>query len=36
MTQLEASNQLGPKLSQLDEGERYRYFDALQLTMPDV
>jgi hypothetical protein len=36
MTQLEAPNQLGRKLSELNEDERYRYFDALQLTMPDV
>src|SRR6185312_13441246 len=36
MTQLQAPNQLGRTLSELDEDERYRYFDALQLTMPDV
>ena len=32
MTQLETSRQL----SQLDEDERYRVFDDLQLTMPSV
>jgi len=36
MTQLQVPNQLGRTLSELDEDERYRYFDALQLTMPDV
>jgi hypothetical protein len=33
MTQLETAAR---KLSQLDEAERYRYFDELQLTMPAV
>jgi hypothetical protein len=36
MTQLEAPSQPGRQLSQLDEDERYRCFDDLQLTMPSV
>ena len=36
MTQLEAPSQQGRRCQQLDEDERYRYFDDLQLTMPDV
>jgi hypothetical protein len=36
MTQLQAPSQLGRQLSQLDEAQRYRYFDDLQLTMPAV
>src|SRR5262245_28132382 len=36
MTQVDAPSQPGRKLSQLDEDERYRSFDSLQLTMPDV
>jgi hypothetical protein len=36
MTQLEAPSQLGRKLSELDDDERYSCFDRLQLTMPDV
>ena len=36
MTQLETPSQQGRQLSQLDEDERYRYFDDLQLTMPSV
>ena len=36
MTQLEAPSQQSRTLSQLDEDERYRCFDDLQLTMPDV
>lgn len=36
MTQLQAPSQLGRQLSQLNEDERYRSFDDLQLTMPSV
>src|ERR1700754_4729480 len=36
MTQLEAPRRLGRKLSEVDENERYRFFDELQLTMPAV
>ena len=36
MTQLEAPTQAGRRMSALDEDERYRCFDDLQLTMPTV
>ena len=36
MTQLETPSQHSRQLSQLDEAERYRCFDDLQLTMPNV
>ena len=36
MTQLETPSQQSRQLSQLDEAERYRCFDDLQLTMPNV
>jgi PGM1 C-terminal domain len=36
MTQLEEPTQLGRRLSELDEDERYGCFDDLQLTMPSV
>ncbi len=36
MTQLETPSQHSRQLSQLDEDERYRCFDDLQLTMPNV
>ena len=38
MTQLQVPGEraTGRALSQLDEGERYQFFDRLQLTMPSV